>query len=281
MYVCMLHVKRYSICLCFVLAGACATRRPGAPLTPGFNTFTPEHDVQLGQQAAAQVRRQVEVVQLPDVKRYLVALGSRLASHSAAGGYPYSFTMIRDDSINAFALPGGPIFVHTGLIRAADNEGQVAGVLAHEIGHVALRHATSQVSKANLVQIPAILAGAVIGSDSAAAQAARLGVDLGLNSVLLKYSRDAERQSDAFGAQLMALAGYNPLEMAHFFEKLESEGGGRAPEFLSSHPNPGNRVAAVQAEVAALPRTSFQAGTGDFAQVKQIVSQLPASARRR
>jgi hypothetical protein len=258
----------------------CSARQPGEPVKPGFNVYSPEQDVELGQQAAAEIRKQVDVVDDPQLQRYVSEIGQRLARQQQAGGYPYSFTLINDPSINAFALPGGPIFVHTGLIRAADNEAQVAGVLAHEIAHVALRHATNQASKATLIQLPAVLAGAAIGQDSTLGQLAQLGLGLGVNGVILKYSRDAENQADAFGARLMAEAGYNPIEMAQFFEKLEAEGGSRAPQFLSSHPNPGNRVKSVQAEIQALPQRQYTAGTGQFPEMKQRIAQLPPPRRR-
>jgi predicted Zn-dependent protease len=260
--------------LLLVLFG-CATRRPGDPVRPGFNVFGKEQDVEIGQQAAAQVRSQVDIVNDRQLQQYVSKVGNKLAAHSEAGGYPYSFTLINENSINAFALPGGPVFIHSGLIEAADSEAQFAGVLAHEIGHVALRHATNQASKANLLQFPAALAAAVIGDQSAAAQLGQAGLGLGINSVLLKYSRDAEREADVFGAQLMAKSGYSPLEMAHFFEKLEEEGGSRAPEFLSSHPNPGNRVEAVQAESKAIPQKGDDsASSGDFERVQRQIAQL-------
>jgi Zn-dependent protease with chaperone function len=259
---------------------ACAARQPGDPVEPGFNLFSKQQDIQLGQEAAAEIRKQVDIVENRELQAYVAELGRRLASQPQAEDYPYSFTLVNEDNINAFALPGGPIFVHSGLIEAAANEGQVVGVLAHEIGHVALRHATNQASKANLIQLPAILAGAAIGQESVLAQLGQVGLGLGVNSVLLKYSRDAERQADAFGARLMAQAGYNPVEMARFFETLAAEGGSRAPEFLSSHPDPGNRVEAVRAEIPALPQGEYAANTGRFPQMKQVVAGLPAPARR-
>src|SRR5688500_15290985 len=230
------------------LAG-CASRHPEQAILPGFNVYSQDQEIALGQEAAAEIRKQVEVVNDQRLQRYISDLGQTLARQPQAGGYPYSFTLINDPSINAFALPGGPIFVHTGLLKAADNEGQAVGVLAHEIAHVALRHATNQASKATLIQLPAVLAGAAIGQNSTLGQLAQLGLGLGVNGFMLKYSRDAENQADAFGARLMADAGYNPIEMAQFFEKLEAEGGSGAPQFLSSHPNPGNRVKSVQAEI--------------------------------
>jgi hypothetical protein len=259
---------------------ACSQRKPGEPIEPGFNVYSKEQDIQIGREAAAEVRKQVDVVDNVELQNYISEVGQKLASQPAAKDYPYSFTLINEESINAFALPGGPIFVHTDLLKAADNEAQLAGVLAHEIAHVALRHGTNQASKANLVQLPAVLAGAAIGSGSVLAQLGQLGLGFGLNSLLLKYSRDAERQADALGARLMARAGYNPLEMAHVFEKLEAQGGSSAPEFLSSHPNPGNRVKAVQAEIQALPQSEYHAGTGEFRRAKTLVAQLPPPDRK-
>jgi len=262
-----------------VLCAACAARQPGELIRPGFNVFTKEQDVQLGQEAAQQIRGQVDVVGNRQLQDYISQLGQRLAARPEADDYSYSFTLINEPGINAFALPGGPIFMHSGLVEAADNEAQVAGVLAHEIAHVALRHATNQASKANLIQLPAVLAGAALGDGSLLAQLGQLGLGLGVNSILLRYSRDAETQADALGARLMAGAGYDPIEMARFFQKLEEEGGSRAPQFLSSHPNPGNRVRAVEAEVRTFPQREYQAGTGRFPQMKQMVAQLPPPRR--
>lgn len=170
------------------------------------------------------------------------------------------------------------MFVNTGTVANADNEAQLAGVMAHEMAHVILRHGTNQVSKANLLQIPAALAGAVVGSGSMLGQLAQLGIGLGFNSVLLKYSRDAESQADALGARIMSAAGYNPLEMARFFEKLQGEGGSRAPQFLSDHPNPGNRQQAIQAEIRTLPQRNYGYQTGEFERAKSEIQRLPKAA---
>jgi beta-barrel assembly-enhancing protease len=265
-------------CVAALLVAGCATRRPGDPISPGFNLYSKDQDIQLGKQLAQQVRQSLDVVNDQNLQNYVRTLGQKLASTPSAGDFPYEFTLINDPSINAFALPGGPIFLHSGLIQNADNEGQVAGVVAHEIAHVQLRHGTNQASRANLLEIPAVLAGAVLGQ-GAGAQIGQLGLSLGLQSVLLKYSRDAERQADALGARMMTEPGFNPIEMARFFEKLEAAGGSRAPEFLSSHPSPGNRVQLVQQEIQALPQGQYTAGTGRFDEVKRAVAQLPAPRR--
>ena len=253
---------------------ACATRRPGDPIRPGFNLFSKEQDIQLGREAAAQISRQLEILDNPAVQDYVRDLGRRLAATPYAGDFPYSFTVVKDPTINAFALPGGPVFIHTGLIAAADNEAQLAGVMGHEISHVALRHATNQVSKANIVRLPAILASNVIGQGSLLAELGQVGLSLGVNSLLLRYSRQAESEADSLGVRIMASVGYNPLELAHFFEKLEADGGSRAPEFLSSHPNPGNRRKNIMKEVRTLPQRQYITDKPEFHRIKQMVPNV-------
>ena len=193
--------------------------------------------------------------------------------------------MVRDKRINAFALPGGPIYVHTGTIAAAENEGQLAGVMGHEIAHVALRHGTNNASKAMLAQMPLAILGGVIGSRSMAGQLARFGIGFGANSVLLKFSRNAERQADIIGTQMLFDAGYDPQEMARFFQKLQGEKRGGSIEFLSSHPNPGNRIEGVRKEISTLGPQKYQvAENPDFGRARSRAVQLnrqPAARRER
>jgi Zn-dependent protease with chaperone function len=264
-----------------LLAVAAAARQPGEPIKPGFNLFSKDQDVQVGKEAAQQVLQQYQVVQNEALQSYLKRIGQRLAStpEASQSGFPFTFTLLNENSINAFALPGGPMFVFTGLLKAVDNEAQLAGVMAHEMSHVILRHGTNQASKANLLQLPAVLAGAVVGNGSMMGQLAQLGIGLGFNSVLLKFSRTDESQADALGAKMMSEAGYNPIEMARFFEKLEAEGGSRGPEFLSDHPNPGNRMRAIEAEIRALPQHNYGAESGQFQQMKSLLGGLPAPSK--
>ncbi len=242
---------------------------------PGFNLFSKDQDIQLGKEAAGEIEKQAEVVDNRELSAYINSIGSRLAAQPLADKYPYTFKVVNDSSINAFALPGGPAFVHTGLIAAVDNEAQLAGVLAHEITHVALRHGTNQATRANLIQLPAILASKAAGSDSMLGKLGQLGIGLGANSVLLRFSRTAETQADLVGAQMAAQAGYNPIEMARFFQKLEAEGGARGPQFLSDHPNPGNRMKAIEDEIRYMPQRNYGADTGQLARMKAIVAMLP------
>jgi predicted Zn-dependent protease len=258
-----------------VVAGAAA--QGSRKLKPGFNLFSKAQDVQLGKEAAGQIEKETAIVSEPQLNDYVRRIGDKLAATPEAGGFPYSFKVVSDKSINAFALPGGPTFLHTGLLAAAENEAQIAGVLAHEISHVALRHGTNQASKANLIQLPATLAAAAAGrSGSLLGNLAQLGIGLGANSVLLRFSRDAERDADLLGTRIMARVGYNPVEMARFFEKLEAGGGGRGLQFFSDHPNPGNRVKAVEAEIRYLPGRTYTTGdAGEFTQMQKRVAALP------
>lgn len=252
------------------------------PPKPGLNLFKKEQDVQLGKEAASQVEKQFEVIHDPRLQQYIDALGGKLARSRYASDFPYTFKVVADESINAFALPGGPMFVHTGLIKEAESEAQLVGVMAHEMSHVALRHGTNQASKANLIQLPALLAGQVAGG-SLLGSLAQAGVGLGANSVLLKFSRSAESQADYNGALIMSDAGYNPIELARFFEKLEAQSGkqGRAAEFFSSHPNPGNRVQAIEALIPQLPPRQYSEGdVRGFQQAHAIVMKLPPAKPR-
>ncbi len=269
--------RAVAVWFALVMAAAAAAQGP-RQLKPGWNLFSKEQDIQLGKEAAAQIEKQYTVVRDANVVNYIRRIGTKLASAPEAGGYPYTFQVVADSSINAFALPGGPAFVHTGLLAAADNEAQVAGVLAHEIAHVALRHGTNQASKANLIQLPAMIASGMLGkSGSMLGQLTQLGIGLGANSVLMKFSRTVESDADLLGTRIMAKAGYNPLEMARFFEKLEAAGGARGPQFFSDHPNPGNRVKAVEAEIRYLPQANYTNGdAAEFARMQRLAAAVPA-----
>lgn len=268
-----------TICMLFVSASAFG-QKPKNIKPSRWNFFSPEQDVQLGKEAAGQIEQQVAVINNEHVFGYVNRIASRLVKQPEAGQYPYTFKVVYDKSINAFALPGGPAYVHTGLISAAENEAQIAGVIAHEIAHVALRHGTAQASKANAAQLLAGIGGAVLGGGSMLGQLAQMGAGLGANSLLLKFSRDAESDADLLGARMMAKAGYDPIEMATFFQKLEEEekkAGRSTPQFLSDHPSPGNRVKAVSAEVKLMSKglTYNKGDMAELQQVKQTINGLP------
>jgi len=242
---------------------------------PGFNLFSKQQDVQLGQENAAQVRAHMKVIRNPVLNDYVNKVGRRLvaAREAQESGFPFTFEVVADPTINAFALPGGPMFINTGLLRAVDNEDQLAGVMGHEMSHVILRHGTSQATKSKLVELPAVLGSQVAGG-SLVGQLTKLGIGLGANSVLLKFSRSAESQADLMGSHLMAESGYNPMEMARFFEKLNQQGGQRTIQFLSDHPNPENREKAIEEEVHRLPDQPYTYQTGDFQHMKAFIARV-------
>lgn len=243
-----------------------------------LNVFSPQQDIEIGKEAAAEVRRTMPVVNNPDLTGYVQRIGNRLAKSKRAQSFPFSFEVINDPTINAFALPGGPMFVHTGLLAALDNESQLAGVLAHEMSHVTLRHGTSQVSKANLLQLGVMIGTAGMGNSSLWSRLGQLGIGLGANSLLLRYSRDAEKEADLNGAQIMHEVGYDPSQMARFFQKLESgdSDNSRLVNFLSDHPTPGNRVKYVEDQNRYLPKRSYtESEPQTLPRIKQIVASLP------
>jgi beta-barrel assembly-enhancing protease len=247
-------------------------------VTPPKNKYTPEQDVQIGREAAQEVRQQYPIITDDQVESYLDRLGDRLVeaaprelNHPA---FQYSFTPVNLKDINAFALPGGPMFVNRGMIEAARTEAEVAGVMAHELAHVLLRHGTANATKAQGFQIGALagaIAGAVIGGGWG--QIISQGSQFGLGTWLMKYSRDYERQADIVGVQIMARAGYDPRALAQMFETIQKQGGSGGPEWLSSHPNPGNRTQYINQEAAKVQVASRQTGAG-FQQTKNRLSQL-------
>jgi beta-barrel assembly-enhancing protease len=244
------------------------------------NSYSPKQDVELGQQAAAEVRQQMPMLNDERIEDFAERIGDRLIEAIPADyrqpEFRYSFDVVNLREINAFALPGGPMFLHRGMIEAAKSEAEVAGVMAHEISHVALRHGTAQATKGQKFQLGALagqVLGAVIGGRTGAVVSQ--GSQLGLGTVFLKYGREYEREADLLGAQIMARAGYDPRAMASMFQTIEKQGGGGGPEFLSDHPNPGNRVQAINREAQMLQVQNARGGTGDFEAVHARLRQMP------
>jgi predicted Zn-dependent protease len=253
-------------------------------IKPPKNRYTPQQDVKLGREAADEVRREYPIIEDARITGYLSGLGDRLVAGAPPELkqpiYEYSFTPVNLKEINAFALPGGPMFVHRGMFDNAAAEGEVAGVMAHELAHVLLRHGTANASKAQnpwlqLGQIAGQLGGAVVGGGVGSAIAQ--GSQFGLGTLLLRYSRDYEKQADLLGAQIMARAGYDPRALARMFETIERESkrsGGGTPQWMSSHPNPGNRTQYITKEAQLLTIASPADASG-FEPVKAAFASLP------
>ena len=238
-------------------------------------------EIALGRQAQQDVRRQVPEVRDQLVASYVASLGRRLAAQADGPRYPYSFDVANLREINAFALPGGPIWIHRGAIEAAQTESQLAGVLAHEIAHIANRHAASQITKGTVANVGLGLLGSLLGGGTGA-QIAQLGAGVAAQSVMMKFSRDAEREADLKGLAYMKRAGYDPRGMVEFLQVLRARQG-RDPHsvqtFFASHPAPGERVSRLQQEANRLA-----GGRRDSASFQQVQSRLdrlaPARARR-
>jgi beta-barrel assembly-enhancing protease len=244
------------------------------PGSPGMNKQQQE---KLGLQAVGEVYKQMPV--LPDsnpVTQYVQQLGRKLVTVIPPDrSWPYQFHVIPAADINAFALPGGPIFINLGTIQAADNEAELAGVMAHEMSHVYMQHSAKQAPKAAVAQIIAGLAGAVLGG-STAGSLARVGIQFGAGTLLMKYSRKDEAQADSVGAIIMYRAGYNPKAMADFFTKLEQKYGNGGPQLLSDHPNPGNRQVAIQNEIRDWPSKNYLGSSSQFASARQEARSVKA-----
>lgn len=250
-------------------------------ITPDPNKYSPAQDVELGQEAAAEAKKQLPLLNDGRVDDYVEDVGARLVEGIPGefrhAGFRYTFDVVNQKEINAFALPGGPMFLNRGMIEAAKTEAEMAGVMAHEIAHVALRHGTAQATKGQKFQVGAIagqILGAIVGG--AAGSVIAQGSQFGLGAYFLKYGREYERQADLLGAQIMARAGYDPREMANMFRTIQDQGGRSGPEWLSSHPDPGNRYNAIVKEASML-RVQGNANTGQFASIKtRLAGMSPA-----
>ncbi len=261
------------------VAAAAQTTRIKIP----SNKYSVQDDVKLGGQAAVEIERQFPVLRDADANDYVGRVGHDLVaaipSQFRQPAFNYRFQVVNASDINAFALPGGPMYVNRGMIEAARNEGEMAGVMAHEISHVALRHATAQQTKqtsakSTLGTIGLILGGAILGGQTGA----QIG-SIVAQGWMTKYSREYETQADMLGAQIMANAGYDPRDLANMFQTIESQrSGGGAPEFLSSHPNPGNRFNNINREAARLRVSPNPIKiTRDFERVQARLRAMPTA----
>jgi len=245
---------------------------------PGNPQMSRDQQAQLGLQVAGEVYKQMPV--LPDSSRetqYIQKLGKRLAAtippeHS----WPFEFHVIAQKEINAFALPGGSMFVNIGTIQAADNEAELAGVMAHEMSHVYMQHSAKQQEKASLLGgLAGILGGLAGNMGGVWGTLAQGGIQFGAGTLMLKYSRGDEAQADAVGAIILWKANYNPVALADFFEKIGKQGRS-GPQFLSDHPNPGNRRTAIQQEIAEWPARKYARENPEFAAVRKHAATVHA-----
>jgi predicted Zn-dependent protease len=228
---------------------------PLLSLALGCGTLSVQQEQALGRQMAGEIRRGVVI--LPDrvVERYVREIGEEILRAAGPQPFEYRFYVIEDEDINAFAAPAGHIYIHTQTILVAENVSELAGVIAHEIGHVQRRHIAQNYNRQRNMGIgyqAAVLAAAIFGG-GAAATAAQLGGGLAATAYLNSFGREAELEADTFAVETMPRAGYDPNGLVTFFETLRQEGGDRPADFLSSHPATADRAAAARAQIAAQP----------------------------
>ena len=243
------------------------------------NWYSIEKEVAMGKQYAAMIESSVKMVSDPVVSEYVNRVGQNLVRNSDAK-VPFTIKVIDSDEVNAFALPGGFFYVNSGLVMAADEEAELAGVMSHEIAHVAARHATRQMTRANLANlasIPLIFVGGGIG------YAVRSAAGLGLPLTFLRFSRGFEEEADFLGLQYMYRAGYDPQAYITFFEKIqakEKKKPGSLSKAFSTHPQTPERIKRTQQEIARIlpSREQYVISTSEFDDVK---TRLAAIENRR
>ena len=272
------YLASIALALFFLPPGMARSVEP-PEFKPGFNLFSVRQEMQLGKESAEKVDKAYPFVTNPQVMRYINELGRRLASLAPNNNseYAWTFKVINSSDINAFALPGGYVYLNRGAIEAAENEAQIAGVMAHESGHVVMRHGTHEASQALLAQAPLAILESILGREgSLTAQLAEMGVD----SILLKNSRSAESQADQVGAYILYQAGYDPHALGQFFEIVQKKYPQRTIQFISDHPNPENRIKNIDSEIAILgPAKEWKTDSPEFEEAKKRLLSLlgPAS----
>ena len=247
----------------------------------GINFYSIEKEIALGKQLAQQIERTAKIVDDPVIAEYVNRVGQNLVRNSDAK-VPFTIKVIDSEEVNAFALPGGFFYVNTGLIKLAQGEAELAGVMAHEIAHVAARHGTKQASRGQLAQfatIPLIFLGGGWGAYGAQ-QAASLAIPM----TFLKFSRGFEKESDLLGVQYLYKTGYDPTAMVTFFERLqakEKKKPGTLTKLFRSHPPTGSRIKNIQRAIDELlpDQPQYAISTSEFMEVRTRLIGLTARSR--
>ncbi|HEU4889467.1 MAG TPA: M48 family metallopeptidase, partial [Thermoanaerobaculia bacterium] len=268
------HLARPVIVLAIALSLVAGVAEGQTKVNPGWNMFSAQQDVEIGAQSAAEAERQLPILRDADVEGYVNRIGQKLAANAGGPQFQYRFRIINASDINAFALPGGFIYLNRGIIENARNEGEVAGVLAHEIAHSALRHGTHQASKAYAAQAGLQILGGLLGGKvgNNTAQILNTVGGVGLNALFLKFSRELETQADVRGAQILAASGYTPADMVSFFDQLAKVDKSKKTTWLSHHPAPPDRQARIEKERQLLKEPATP--TQNVAALNRIKSDL-------
>jgi predicted Zn-dependent protease len=233
----------------------------------GFNLISIEEEWQLGEQLSQDVARQVQLNNDPEVNAYVRQMGQRIVAKTAMANLPFQFHVVNSQEINAFAIPGGHVYVNTGLISAAGSASELAGVLAHEINHVVARHSTEQISRQYGLTL---LAGLVLGQNPS--QVSEIAAQIVAGGALARFSREAEREADELGIKAMTEAGYDPHGMPRMFQRLleqQKSQPGRLEQFFATHP-------AIEERIRDAQKRADQLGSGtvDEPQFQAIKRQV-------
>jgi len=280
------HVRRLLLSVVLLAAAQVSAQSQGPTFpNPGKTSMSREQQHALGLQVATQVFQQMPV--LPDDSPesvYVRQLGQKLvATIPEQYSWPFEFHVVPQKEINAFALPGGQMFVNLGTITAAKNEAELAGVMGHEMSHVYMQHSAKQAGKAQKTGLFAQIAEVALGvsgvgnmAGGLVGQLGQMGIQMGAQGMMMKFSRSDESQADAVGAMILYKAGYNPQSMADFFKTLASQGGQAPPQLFSDHPNPGNREQAIAKQISEWPQANYNKDSASFAQVHQHALKMKA-----
>jgi predicted Zn-dependent protease len=262
--------------LALALGGAVATAGGCAP------AITTQQEVEIGRQNAAQVNQQLPIVRDAAINQYINELGRSVARGADPRGIPYTFQVVNSNVVNAFALPGGYIYINRGVIERAANASELVGVMSHEIAHVTERHGIEQVQRAQNANLGlSLLYGVLLGRNPGGLE--QIGIQAGGTAVFASYGRGAEREADLRGVEFMTRAGYNPQGMVSFFEKLLAErrrNPSRLEQWFATHPLEEERIQNTSAAVAAIPaatRNRLNTDTRAFQTFKSRVRSLPAT----
>src|SRR5450759_2678410 len=246
----------------------------------GVNLYSLEKEMALGKQLAQEVQRQAKVVEDPLISEYVNRVGQNLARNSDAR-VPFSFQVIEGDSPNAFALPGGYVFVYTALIKIADEEDELAAAMAHEIAHVASRHMTRQATKSQIGNLAGGPVGVILGGGIGGA-VIRQGANFGIPAVFLHFTRQDESEADYLGVQYLYAAGYDPNGAISIFEKLESlekKRPGTVTRIFSTHPMDAARIRKTEQEIGRIlpAKAEYVVNTSEYTAIRQRMISLAVS----
>jgi beta-barrel assembly-enhancing protease len=259
--------RRSSSALRNLTAGCALFAAAGCATLGGANYVSLEEEWQLGQELEADLATRLDLVNDATLNRYVNNLGQRMVQQTTMANLPWRFHVVQDEEINAFNVPGGLVYVHTGLLAKSGSAAEFAGALAHEISHGLARHGTRQYSKA---QEANLIASILLGSSPGAV--AQIGAQIAAAGAFARFSRNDEREADQMAVELMSATGYNPEGLARLLERLMAQGSG-AGGFFSSHPNPEERVQNVRGFARGVSTAGLRMDESGFSNVRSRAAQ--------